>query len=115
MDKHETNEIPEGHRVPAVDGKVMEDPSGSLLLEVETENFTFMPKKAGVDEKSVNEGHAHIYVNGEKKGRLYGRYYDLGELEPGKWQIKVTLNSHNHGTLSHKGEEISFVEEIEVK
>jgi hypothetical protein len=99
-------EIPKGHEAPSVKITVTKDPSNSWLLKVHTEDFTFTPEKAGSNAPSYHEGHAHIYINGEKINRLYGEYYHLGELKPGKNTIKVTLNSNNHGTLFYAGKAI---------
>ncbi|WP_209812210.1 hypothetical protein [Ammoniphilus resinae] len=96
---HDYVEIPKGYDVPSVKIFVTQDQSDTWLLEVQTENFKFNPKKVGDKVPSYNEGHAHLYINGEKFNRLYGKYYNLGTLKQGKNKIKVTLNSNNHGTL----------------
>ncbi len=100
--------VPEGHAVPSVQIYVTQDLSSTWLLEVETKNFAFTPKKIGANLPSYNEGHAHLYINGKKINRLYGKYYNLGELEQGKNEIKVTLNSNNHKTLLYEGNPIEF-------
>lgn len=105
-DKHGYVEVPEAYKVPTVTISVTQDQSKTWLLEVETENFTFAPKKVGANIPSYNEGHAHLYINGEKVNRLYGKYYNLGTLKEGKNKIKVTLNSNNHGTLTNNGKTI---------
>jgi hypothetical protein len=112
---HETVDIPAGEQAPSIKGEVMEDHSGSWLLQLETRDFEFAPKKAGMDEISYGEGHAHLYVDGEKINRLYGNYYNLGELEPGTHHIKVTLNANNHGVYTVDGREIAYEEAIRVK
>jgi hypothetical protein len=112
---HKVVNIPEGIGVPSINGKVEQDPSGSWLLKIETENFTFAPEKAGLKQINYNEGHAHIYLDGEKINRLYGNYYNLGELKEGTHQIKVTLNGNNHDVFADNGEEIAYSETFEVK
>jgi hypothetical protein len=97
-------EIPEGYQIPSVNVSVKQDPSGTWLLKVKAEHFTFTPEKVGVESPSYNEGHAHVYINGKKINRLYGEYYNLGDLKKGKNEIKVTLNSNNHGELVYKGQ-----------
>lgn len=99
--------IPNGNPVPSIKSWVTQDHSGSWLLKIETTNFTFAPEKAGLKEIHYNEGHAHIYVNGKKLNRLYGNYYNLGALEKGANQIRVSLNTNNHGTLYFNGTEIA--------
>ncbi|MFT9598928.1 hypothetical protein [Mesobacillus sp.] len=105
--QHENVEIPEGNKIPSVNLSVTQDMSGTWLLKVDTIDFTFAPYKVGSDVPSYNEGHAHIYVNGKKINRLYGQFYNLGNLEKGKNEIMVTLNSNNHGTLAYRGKPIS--------
>ena len=99
-------EIPEGYEIPSVDVSVTQDSSGTWLLKVEAEHFMFAPEKVGLKSPSYNEGHAHLYINGEKINRLYGEYYNLGSLKKGKNEIKITLNSNNHGELVYKGKAI---------
>ncbi|GLB60127.1 hypothetical protein [Cytobacillus sp. NCCP-133] len=103
---HGIVEMAEGYEVPSVNIRVTLDPSGTWLLKVETQQFSFAPEKAGEMEPSFNEGHAHLYINGEKVTRLYGEYYHLDSLKKGKNEIKVTLNSNNHGVLTYKGKPI---------
>ena len=50
---------------------------------------------------------AHLYINGEKVARLYGPWYHIAYLEPGKNEILVTLNANNHGEYLHDGEVIA--------
>ena len=111
---HMPNEIPSGTPAPSINGKVTRDPSGSWLLAIQTENFQFVPEKAGLKEASYHEGHAHLYIDGKKINRIYGKYYHLDKLKKGNHVIKVTLNSHNHGTLVQNGKEIAFKKKITV-
>lgn len=105
--QHDLVEIPDGYDIPALEISVTEDLSGTWLLTVDTTDFTFEPKKVGSDTPSYNEGHAHIYVNGEKINRLYGPFYNLDTLKKGENEIMVTLNSNNHGVLAYRGKPIS--------
>jgi hypothetical protein len=112
---HEAVAIPAGAKIPSIAGTVKKDPSGSWLLHIKTDNFTFAPEKAGLNEDSYIEGHAHIYINGKKVNRLYGNYYNLGELEKGSHQVKVTLNANNHSIFTVDGQEIAYYETLKVK
>ncbi|WP_138417093.1 hypothetical protein [Aquibacillus sediminis] len=104
--EHGYVEVPDGYDVPSVKIAVTMDQSNTWLLEVQTKNFTFNPKKVGAGLPSYNEGHAHLYINGEKINRLYGNYYNLGKLKQGKNTITVTLNSNNHSVLMNNGNKI---------
>ncbi|WP_139378413.1 hypothetical protein [Mesobacillus jeotgali] len=75
--QHDFVEIPEGYRVPSVNLIVTQDMSGSWLLEVNTANFIFAPKKVGSDVPSYNEGHAHLYINGKKSPGSMGNFIIL--------------------------------------
>lgn len=112
--EHGYVDIPFGYEVPTLKIVVTQDPTSSWLLEVQTNHFTFAPKKVGAKDPSYNEGHAHLYINGEKVTRLYGSYYDLGALKPGKNEMKVTLNANNHGVLRNHGKAIESSTVVEV-
>ncbi|MBU8906474.1 hypothetical protein [Desertibacillus haloalkaliphilus] len=112
---HEQIEIPSDVSVPAIDGMITRDYSGSWLLKVETENFEFAPEKAGIETESFHEGHAHLYINGEQLNRLYGEYYNIGELNAGTYEVIVSLHANNHGALTYNGEMIAFEETVEVE
>lgn len=57
-------------------------------------------------EHEPGAGHAHIYVDGVKIGRVYGPGYDLTGLDPGERHIRVTLNSNDHKQLTVNGEPV---------
>ena len=64
-------------------------------LSLETNNFTF--SRTDDDAAHVpNEGHAHVYLNGLKLGRLYSNTYQIGALSPGDYTLSVSLNSNDH-------------------
>ena len=64
-------------------------------LRLETNNFTFI--RTDDDAAHVpNEGHAHVYLNGLKLGRLYSNIYQIGALSPGNYTLSVSLNSNDH-------------------
>ncbi len=104
-----------GVNIPKIDGWVKQDEMGNWMLKIDTKNFSFTPEKLGSDEQRINEGHAHLYINGEKKNRIYGQYYDLGALEPGGYKVKVTLNTNNHKVLMYNGKEIAYHYDFKVK
>ncbi len=111
---HTLIEIPYFQQAPSITGSVTQDPSGTWLLDIQTENFNFTPKKIGTNDIRYDEGHAHLYINGEKKNRLYGNFYNLDVLKPGTYHIKVTLNGNNHGVFTYNGEEIAFNQTIKI-
>ena len=42
------------------------------------------------------QGHAHIYLNGLKLGRLYEDNFELGSLQPGNYALRIALNTNDH-------------------
>ena len=117
MDQHESYEISKigGVDIPEIKGSINQDPTGSWMLKITTKNFTFEPEKLGSTEQNINEGHAHLYINGEKKNRIYGQYYDLGKLTSGIHEVRVTLNTNNHKELMYNGEQIAFQYKLKVE
>ncbi|MEL7083097.1 MAG: hypothetical protein AAF268_09505 [Cyanobacteria bacterium P01_A01_bin.3] len=92
--------------VPAVVLAAYQDAVNGWNLQLQLENFELAP--ATVNEAGPqNEGHAHLYINGEKVTRLYSDWYYLGELDPGENEIVVTLNTNIHEDLTVNGEVIS--------
>ena len=117
MNEHESLEISDiqDDDIPEIDGWIKQDPTGNWMLKVITKNFKFSPDTVGSKVPQINEGHAHLYINGDKKNRIYGPYYDLGVLKPGTYDVKVTLNSNNHQVLMNNGKEIAFHYKLKVK
>jgi len=75
-------------------------------LFIGTTNFTFAPEH--VNNPSRNgEGHAHLYINGNKIGRLYSNWYHIDNLSPGTHTVLVTLNANTHGHLLVNNEPIA--------
>ena len=62
-------------------------------LHLGVTGFRFSPERTGQQTSAV-EGHAHLYVNGVKKSRIYGSWFHL----PASWLtkpqnvVRVTLN-----------------------
>ncbi|SDI00672.1 hypothetical protein [Alteribacillus bidgolensis] len=109
---HEAVEVPDGEAVPAIDGELRKDDRNHRLLILDVENFTFTPEKIGSEKGSFYEGHAHLYVNGEKKSRIYSTYHDAGKLEKGD-VVQVFLTTNHHKMLQRNGQVIFYEERIE--
>lgn len=78
------------------------DPLGGANLQIAAEGFAFAPQHAGAAH-APGEGHAHIYVNGVKVGRLYGPSFYLGKLAAGDNAVRVTLNANSHEPYTWNG------------
>ncbi len=102
---HSTLEIPAHQPVPTVTLTAHPDPVSGWNLEVETEHWVFAPER--VNQSSLTtEGHAHLYVNGEKITRLYGHWFYLPSLPSGEHTLTVGLNANGHEDLVHGGQPI---------
>jgi hypothetical protein len=111
-----TEEMPHSHsaemftvsadEAPSLKIMVTEDAKSGYNVRLMTENFTFTPESVN-GENVIGEGHAHLYVDGEKIGRLYGPdfHYD-GNFE-GTKTFKATLNANDHSEYAVDGEAIS--------
>ncbi len=111
---HKAVEVPAGQPVPTVNLVVRPDAMSGWNLEVKVTNFTFAPERVNTKSTSVNEGHAHLYVDGKKISRLYGNWYHLASLPPGNHTLMVSLNTNDHGQLTHQGKPIQASTTIQV-
>jgi hypothetical protein len=81
---------------------VSPDPVGGWNLQIQTQHWAFAPER--VNQSSLTtEGHAHLYLNGEKLTRLYSNWYYLPSLPPGEHTLTVGLNANGHEALMHQG------------
>lgn len=101
-DHSEMLSIPNGVDAPALEIAVTPDPASGWNLQVSLENFRFAPEHASL-EHVPGEGHAHVYVNGQKVSRLYGAWLHLPSLPDGNAVVEVTLNSNDHKQLAIDG------------
>lgn len=88
-------------------------PGGAVNIRIDAAGFTFAPERVNGDH-APGEGHAHVYVDGEKIGRVYGPYFHLGGLAPGEHEIRVTLNANTHAAYARGGEPIEAVAMVTV-
>ncbi len=91
--------IQPGDDAPGLDIELSPDPVSGWNLEIRAENFRFAGENAG-KAHVPGEGHAHIYVNGQKIARAYSNWFHLETLPPGRVEVEVTLNSNDHRSLT---------------
>ncbi len=103
---HSMKMLTEEDVIPMVSIEANEDPVSGFNVQISVTDFSFAPQNAGV-ENVDGEGHAHLYVDGVKIGRVYGEWVYVGNLEAGLHEIKVSLNSNMHETLMFDGQEIA--------
>lgn len=88
----------------------------NLILALRNFNVTAPPRNVPADNSSdvsnnkkiTLPGHMHLYINGEKRSRIYGEFFHLPAswLKMGINSITVSLNNHNHGTFTFEDKEI---------
>lgn len=79
--------------------EITKDSMSGWNLEVMTENFRFTPENASKNH-IPGEGHAHLYLNGEKYARVYGPYFHIPDVGYEIQEIKLSLNANGHETLA---------------
>lgn len=101
--------------IPTVSLAVNKDEMGGFNVQITTENFTWAPENAS-QAHVPGEGHAHIYVDGIKVGRVYSSWFHLDTatlgITPGVHSVEVDLNGNDHGSYIVDGEKIQAAAEI---
>jgi hypothetical protein len=103
---HGTLEIPTGQPLPTLKLNLYPDAKKGWNLELKTTQFTFAPQRIN-EGNNPQEGHAHLMINGESITRLYGNWYYLNTLKPGRNTISVSLASNSHSKLVFQGKPIA--------
>lgn len=105
---HSMKEVDPDRPVPAISLQTTRDPKDGYNVHLITRNFRFTPESSG-GHAANGTGHAHIYVNGVKIGRVYGEWYHLpaSTLADGQNVIEVTLNADDHSEWTVRGEHIA--------
>ncbi|NIZ14751.1 hypothetical protein [Phaeobacter sp. HF9A] len=100
-----TVDIAAGDSAPSLEIALTPDPMAGWNLHVMPQNFRFAPEHAS-SKDIAGEGHAHVYVNGTKIGRLYGNWMHIGALPDGEVEVKVSLNSNSHNGITVAGQPV---------
>lgn len=103
---HGAVDVADWAAVPTVSIDATPDAKAGVNVRIDTENFTFAPERASTGNVE-GEGHGHIYVDGEKVGRVYGDWFHLDGLAPGDHEVTVDLNANDHSALEFDGEAIA--------
>jgi hypothetical protein len=102
-----------GPTAPTLDFVIVEDEVGGWNLQIQTTNFRFAPENVNGANRD-GEGHAHIYVNGEKIARVYGPWFHIGSLPEERNEVAVTLNANDHSGLAVGDTVLSVAKEMHV-
>lgn len=80
--------------LPDLDLALIPDSVAGQNLQMTLSGFIFTPTTVGGTD-TPGEGHAHVYLNGQKVGRAYGTWMHLPAAQTGD-VIRVTLNGDSH-------------------
>jgi len=83
--------------IPSLVLELQPDAMDGYNLHLAARHYRFTPDQT--NQKNVNgQGHAHLYINGQKIKRLYGPWEHLSSklFQPGESQLAVTLNANDH-------------------
>ena len=87
--------------------------NGGVNVRIMADGWRWAPELVD-QEHTPGAGHGHIYVDGEKIARVFGSDYHIGELTPGRHEIRVTLNTNNHGELTYNGQKVEAITTVNV-
>ncbi len=113
MDDHGSMGGIEGTQGMGVSIQAVPDSVSGMNVRLTTTNFTFAPQEVG-GAHMRGHGHAHIYVDGVKVGRLYGEHYHLGSIAPGEHTLRATLNANTHEEYAIGGAIVEDIITVEV-
>lgn len=101
--------VPETAPKPHMSIALTRDVMSGYNLQIHTANYDMSPPPIGVPMEAFLDprvspasgfvqGHAHLYINGEKVQRVYGNHIHLpaSHFKTGINQLNVTLNNHAH-------------------
>lgn len=105
--QHPIVEVPEGRPAPFLRIRLSPDMMDGFNVFLETRDFRFTPQNLGTTIVA-NEGHAHLYVNGEKVARMYSPWHHLPAkaLREGLNRIEVEFSANDHSVWGVAGEPI---------
>lgn len=120
MMHHGSRPVPTSAPAPSIRLEASRDPHDGINLWIQLQNFELVPpvdawKPAG--SSAAVSGHAHLLVNGEKRGRIYAGFHHVSGhlLKKGVNTISVSLNDDNHSAWLVNGEELKASLEVDTR
>lgn len=112
MHEHGKYEVAANEPKPEIASiELNKDAKAGWNLYINTNNFEFTPQN--VNQNNVpGQGHAHLYIDGQKITRLYSNYYYISGYEEGIHDVEVTLNANNHEEYFVDGIKVSKTAKI---
>lgn len=100
-----------------LDLEISDDAMSGYNLTIHTQNYVMQPPPAQLSMAEMMSpslageqllGHAHLYINGEKIQRVYGKYLHLPQtlFKAGTNSISVSLNNHGHMYWQQSGKKV---------
>ena len=99
---HKPVEVSEWPATPSLTLTAHKDLMSGWNLHIVPKHFNFAPKNVNTPTRT-GEGHAHLYINGEKITRIYSNWFYLNNLPSGTHKVTVSLNANDHGHLVMNG------------
>ena len=109
---HGANKIHEIQKgtAPTISLDVSKDPTGGFNVEVITTNFQWTPENASATHIE-GQGHAHVYLAGQKIIRLYNNWFHLTTFQfaaiSGEQLLRVELVGNDHAPITANAMQIS--------
>ena len=100
--QHKSKEISKETPVPKIELTVFRDMMDGVNIHIDVENYVLNAPNSVLDksapENGFLNGHAHVFINGGKRQRLYGSDIHIPNswLKKGVNQVAISLNSHQH-------------------
>ncbi|MFS4439129.1 hypothetical protein ACMA5I_13010 [Paracoccaceae bacterium GXU_MW_L88] len=107
-------EVAADETAPAITLTAEKDAMEGWNLHLMPQNFRFTPENVNTDY-APGEGHAHIYVNGQKLMRVYSEWVHLGALPSGDLTITASLYSNDHRPIMVDGQPAEAQTQITVE
>lgn len=110
---HGSLAVPPEEPKPSLELSIEPDALRGWNLQLHVENFEFAPGQ--INQSSLTgEGHAHLFINGEKVTRLYGPWYYIPALPEGEHELRVELNANGHEVLTVDGKPVAATVQVVV-
>jgi hypothetical protein len=100
--QHKSREIRPNTPIPKIELAAYRDVLDGVNVHIEVASYVLnapdLATKSLVSEEGFLQGHAHVFVNGIKRQRLYGKDIHIPKswLKDGVNQVAISLNSHQH-------------------
>jgi hypothetical protein len=86
--------------------EVRKDPTGGFNVHVVTSNFVWRPEMASM-QHVPGEGHAHVYLDGQKIMRIYNEWFHLNTYQfstrSGEQLLSIEFVGNDHAPYTIQG------------